>query len=159
MNDTMQEITDPVALADDSCWFCNDSLRDAPPPGGWLIEDKHWRVGAAPATYAIPGAVILEARRHVLDQAAFNESERRDYADVTGRVIGAIRASTGCDRVYQWATMDAYPHFHLWLLPWWTDSTERGPAYLSASVLNITPDENATARAAKSIATELGATA
>lgn len=49
-------------------------------------------------------------------------------------MLRAIRTGTGCDRVYQWATMDAYPHFHVWLLPWRTTSQTRGPDHLVETI-------------------------
>jgi len=127
----------------ESCWFC-DTDRADPPPGGWLLEDDTWRAGAAPASYAPAGTVILEARRHVADQSGFDATERATVAEVTGRLLDAVRAATGCDRVYQWATMDAYPHFHLWLVPWSESAALRGPRYLVDAVVNGTPDEAAT---------------
>ena len=132
----------------DSCWFCDDPRAD-PPPGGWLVDDGTWRAGAAPASYAVPGTVILEARRHVADQSGFDATERASIAEVTGRLLTAVRAATGCDRVYQWATMDAYPHFHLWLVPWLEDAPLRGPRYLVDAVVGRTADEPATAAAAE----------
>lgn len=137
------------------CWFCHDTERDEMPPGGWLIDDRVWRAGAAPASYAIPGTVILESRRHVLDQANFDERERGTVADVTGRLLAAIREATGCNRVYQWATMDGYPHFHLWLVPWSFSSDLRGPHHLVASVINVQPDPATTLHTANAIATAL----
>jgi hypothetical protein len=128
----------------EACWFCDDADRTDPPPGGWLLEDDTWRAGAAPASYAVPGTVVLEARRHVADQAGFDATERATFAGVTGRLLSAIREATGCARVYQWSTMDRYPHFHLWLLPWPADAATRGPRYLVDSVFHIEPDEAAT---------------
>ena len=136
-------------MDESDCWFCNDADRTDPPPGGWLIEDDTWRAGAAPASYAVPGTVILEARRHVADQAGFDETERATVAEVTGCLLGAVRTATGCDRVYQWATMDAYAHFHLWLVPWWADAALRGPRYLVEAVVGREPDEAATDAAAE----------
>ena len=127
-----------------TCWFCDDAARTDLPPGGWLLEDETWRAGAAPASYGVPGTVILESRRHVADQSGFDEAERASVAGVTGRLIGAIREATGCDRVYQWATMDRYPHFHLWLVPWASSSASRGPRYLVEAVVGIEPDQAAT---------------
>src|SRR4051812_21501522 len=133
---------------DESCWFCADSVRLDPPPSGWLVDDGTWRAGAAPAAYAVPGTVILESRRHVADQSGFDEVERATVAEVTGRLIAAVRTATGCDRVYQWATMDAHPHFHLWLVPWSECGTSRGPRYLVDAVVDVVPDEQATMAAA-----------
>jgi hypothetical protein len=116
------------------CWFCDVDLRTDPPPTGWLYDDGVWRAGHAPAGYAIAGTVVLEAYRHVLDQAAMSAQEAASLVGVTGRLVTAIRQATGCDRVYQWATMDAFPHFHLWLVPWSSSGALRGPRHLVASV-------------------------
>ena len=138
------------------CWFCNDAERTDRPPGGWLLDDGTWRAGAAPASYAVPGTVILEARRHVADQSGFDATERATVAEVTGRLLTAVRTATGCDRVYQWATMDAYAHFHLWLVPWWQDGELRGPRYLVDAVVGREPDEAATDAAAERLRAALG---
>jgi hypothetical protein len=140
----------------DGCWFCDDDARSDLPPGGWLLEDATWRAGAAPASYGVPGTVILEARRHVADQAGFDATERATVAAVTGRLLGAIREATGCARVYQWATMDRYPHFHLWLVPWSADATLRGPRYLVDAVVHVEPDEAATRATAGRLRGALG---
>jgi diadenosine tetraphosphate (Ap4A) HIT family hydrolase len=132
----------------DECWFCAETRSD-PPPGGWLVDDDTWRAGAAPASYGVPGTVILEAKRHVADQAGFDDTERATLAEVTGRLLEAVRAATGADRVYQWATMDAHPHFHLWLVPWHETAGTRGPRYLVEAVVNRVPDEAATLAAAE----------
>jgi diadenosine tetraphosphate (Ap4A) HIT family hydrolase len=127
------------------CWFCDDDVRDKDlPPGGWLLEDATWRAGAAPASYGVPGTVILESRRHVADQADFDATERATLATVTGRLLRAVREATGCARVYQWATMDRYPHFHLWLVPWPAEAGSRGPRYLVDAVVHVEPNEAAT---------------
>lgn len=34
------------------------------------------------------------------------------------------------------ATVDRYPHFHLWLVPWWEESGLRGPRYLVESLVH-----------------------
>lgn len=135
-------------MSESDCWFCDDSARTDRPPGGWLVDDGTWRAGAAPASYAVPGTVILESRRHVADQSGFDETERATVAEVTGRLLEAVRTATGCDRVYQWATMDAYPHFHLWLVPWFANGPTRGPRYLVDAVVDVTPDEEATSAVA-----------
>lgn len=118
----------------DGCWFCDDERPD-PAPGGWLVDDGTFRAGHAPATYSCAGTVILETRRHATDQSDFDPQEAARLASVTGELIAAIRTVTDCDRVYQWATMDGFPHFHLWLIPWWEASALRGPRYLAATVV------------------------
>ncbi|MGH3505520.1 MAG: hypothetical protein ACRDQA_32195 [Nocardioidaceae bacterium] len=135
------------------CWFCNDDLRD-PPAGGWLYEDAWWRVGHVPAEYAVAGTVIIESRRHVPDQSLMTPDEERTLVPLTGRVLAAVTSVTQCDRVYQWATMDAYPHFHLWLLPWWASGPLRGPRYLADALVDSSgaSAEEATEAAARLMA-------
>lgn len=116
----------------DDCWFCHDERRLDRPAGPWLVDDGTWRAAHTPPAYAIAGTVVLESVRHVLDQAEMDPAERATLAAVTGRLVAAIRETTGCDRVYQWASMAGHPHFHLWLLPWWQESALQGPAYLAA---------------------------
>ena len=139
-----------------SCWFCDDSVRVDQPPGGWLLEDDVWRASAAPASYGVAGTVILESRRHVADQSGFDEAERNTFAEVTGRLLTAVREATGCSRVYQWATMDRYPHFHLWLVPWAEGSPTRGPRYLLDAIVDVEPDEDASNAAAARLHELLG---
>ena len=115
---------------DESCWFCNPAVRTDPPPGGWLIEDRTWRAGHVPPGYGPAGTVVLETRRHVLDQSGFDDDEARSCVEVTGRLVEAVREVTGCDRVYLWATMDGFPHFLVWLAPWASTAELRGPRYL-----------------------------
>ena len=103
-----------------------------------LLDDGTWRAGHAPASYAPVGTVILESRRHVLDQAEFDDTESRTWAEVTGRLVEAIRRATGCDRVYQWATMDGFPHFHVWLVPWSSTDDLRGPRFLADRLVDGT---------------------
>ncbi len=134
----MTEATTPR----DGCWFCGRRPAEDAPPGGWLIDDDLWRAGHTPASYAPAGTVVLELRRHALDQAEFTTAELDTVGPVTGRLVTAIREVTGADRVYQWASMAAYPHFHLWLLPWWAHAGARGPDYLQEAVHSggCTPD-------------------
>jgi diadenosine tetraphosphate (Ap4A) HIT family hydrolase len=135
-------------MSDDSCWFCADP-RTEPPPGGWLVDDELWRAGHAPASYSCAGTMVLESRRHVLDASGFTDEEAASYGAVLGRLVGAMRAGTGCDRVYQWSTMDKYPHFHVWLLPWWRTSGSRGPAYLAETVFHGAPEHDVDLTAAR----------
>jgi hypothetical protein len=127
---------DGMTDRDDTCWFCNPAVRGDPPAGGWLLEDATWRAGHVPAGHGPAGTVVLETRRHVLDQAGFDDAEATTCAEVTGRLVTAVRQATGCDRVYQWATMDAYAHFHLWLVPWSRDDDLRGPRFLADRLVN-----------------------
>jgi hypothetical protein len=70
------------------------------------------------------------------------------------------RAATARDRVYQWATMDAFPHFHPWLIPGWAGSGLRAPRYLTAAIVDVeAADPDLVLATAHRIAAELAAAA
>lgn len=116
------------------CWFCRDDRGAEAPPGGWIHRDARWSAWHGLAGWGPPGTVILESRRHFLDFAAMDPSEARTFAPLLGRLVTAIKYAVGAQRVYTWSTMDAYPHLHVWLIPWWRDSRARGPRYLLDSL-------------------------
>lgn len=128
------------------CWFCDDSVRADKPAGGWAYEDSRWRVGHAPASYGPAGLVVLESRRHFLDAAKMTPDEAASFGPLLGRVIGAIKQSTGATRVYIFSTMAQYPHFHAMLIPWSEEQERRGPDYLNH--LPVCTDEEAERTAA-----------
>jgi diadenosine tetraphosphate (Ap4A) HIT family hydrolase len=143
---------------DEGCWFCNPDVRTDPPPGSWLVEDESWRASHVPPGYGPAGTVILETRRHVLDQSGFDGTEASTCSLVVGRLVDAVRQVTGCDRVYQWATMDGFPHFHLWLVPWSAADDLRGPRFLvDRLVIEDGCDEESAQRTADALRQVLGA--
>lgn len=146
-------IPDVAGQAD--CWFCNDAERGGSPPGGWLLDDGIWRAGAAPVGMTAAGTVVLESRRHVLDQSGFDTREAITFVPALGQLLTAIRGALGCDRVYQWSTMAAYEHFHVWLIPWWRASAHEGPGHLVDAVEQAAPEPEVLAAAAR-VAAELG---
>ena len=50
---------------------------------------------------------------------------------VLNRLVPAIKAATGVQRVYFLAVMERAPHFHLWLVPKKNEGELRGVAYLA----------------------------
>jgi diadenosine tetraphosphate (Ap4A) HIT family hydrolase len=122
-----------MSATSEPCWFCRESRGEDEPPGGWIYQDAHWVAGHAPVGHGPPGLVILESRRHFLDASEMTPEEAATFGPVLGRVTGAIRDVVGADRVYTWASMKAYPHLHVWLVPWRPGGAE-GIEYLAASI-------------------------
>ena len=84
--------------------------------------------------------------------------EAATCARVTGRLVDAVRGVTGCDRVYQWATMDGFPHFHVWLVPWSAGDDLRGPRFLADRLVTQDGcDEETAQRTAAALRLSLGA--
>jgi diadenosine tetraphosphate (Ap4A) HIT family hydrolase len=106
-------------------------LLDVPRPGGYIVEEEHFLAEHAPLQESSAGTVILEARRHLLDFGDMTPAELAEVGSVLHRLIPAIKAATGVQRVYYLAVMERAPHFHLWLVPKKDEGDLRGVAYLA----------------------------
>jgi diadenosine tetraphosphate (Ap4A) HIT family hydrolase len=104
---------------------------DVPIPGGYVVEDEHFLVEHAPLQESSAGTLIVEARRHLLDFGEMTPTESAELGSILHRLIPAIKAATGVQRVYYLAVMERAPHFHLWLVPKQNDAELRGLAYLA----------------------------
>jgi diadenosine tetraphosphate (Ap4A) HIT family hydrolase len=107
------------------------ALLDAPRPGGYILEGEHFLAEHAPLQESSAGTVILEARRHLLDFGDMTAAELADIGPLLHRLVPAIKAATGVQRVYYLAVMEHAPHFHLWLVPRKDQGELRGIAYLA----------------------------
>ena len=106
-------------------------LLDAPRPGGYIVEGEHFLAEHAPLQESSAGTVILESRRHLLDFGEMTPAELAEFGSVAHRLVPAIKAATGVQRVYLLAVMERAPHFHLWLVPRKDEGQLRGVAYLA----------------------------
>jgi diadenosine tetraphosphate (Ap4A) HIT family hydrolase len=106
-------------------------LLDVPRPGGYIVEGEHFLAEHAPLQESSAGTVILEARRHLLDFGDMTPAELAEFGSTAHRLVPAIKAATGVQRVYLLAVMERAPHFHLWLVPKKNEGELRGLAYLA----------------------------
>ena len=106
-------------------------LLDVPIPGGHVVEGEHFLVEHAPLQESSAGTVIVEARRHLLDFGEMTPTESAELGSILHRLVPAVKAATGVQRVYFLALMERAPHFHLWLVPKKNDGELQGVAYLA----------------------------
>jgi diadenosine tetraphosphate (Ap4A) HIT family hydrolase len=106
-------------------------LLDVPRPGGYIVEGEHFLAEHAPLQESSAGTVIVEARRHLLDFGEMTPAELAELGSILNRLVPAIKAATGVQRVYFLALMERAPHFHLWLVPKKNEGELRGVAYLA----------------------------
>jgi len=106
-------------------------LLDSGRPGGYIVEGEHFLAEHAPLQESSAGTVILEARRHLLDFGEMTPAELAELGPILHRLVPAIKAATGVQRVYFLAVMERAPHFHLWLVPKKNEGELRGAAYLA----------------------------
>jgi diadenosine tetraphosphate (Ap4A) HIT family hydrolase len=128
------------------------ALLDVPIPGGYIVEGEHFLVEHAPVQESGAGTVIVEARRHLLDFADMTPAESAELGPLLHRLVPAVKAATGVERVYYLAVMERAPHFHLWLVPRLKEAELRGAAYLAQQ-----PPLTATPSAAEAMAKQIRA--
>src|SRR5271154_6583614 len=107
------------------------ALLDAPRPGGYIVEGEHFLVEHAPLQSSSAGTVIVEARRHLLDFGDMTPTESAELGSVLHRLVPAVKAATGVERVYYLALMERAAHFYLWLVPKKNGGEIRGGDYLA----------------------------
>jgi diadenosine tetraphosphate (Ap4A) HIT family hydrolase len=106
-------------------------LLDAPRPDGYIVEGEHFLVEHAPLQSSSAGTVIVEARRHLLDFGEMTPTESAELGSLLHRLVPAVKAATGVERVYFLALMERVAHFHLWLVPKKNEDPLRGVEYMA----------------------------
>ena len=107
------------------------ALLDHPMPGGYIVTSEHFLVEHAPLQESSAGTVIVEARRHLLDFGDMAPTESAELGPLLHRLVPAVKAATGVERVYFLALMERAAHFHLWLVPKKNEGELRGLAYMA----------------------------
>ena len=106
-------------------------ILDTPLPGGYIVDSEHFLVEHAPVQESSAGTVIVEAKRHLLDFGEMTPTESAELGSMLHRLVPAVKAATGVQRVYFLALMERAPHFHLWLVPKKNEGELRGVDYLA----------------------------
>lgn len=131
-----KQIGSPPFYHRSDCFICRrqdgQGHEEAPPPGGYIVEAKHFLAEHAPVKMSNAGTVIVESRRHLLDFGEMTREESAELGSILHRLVPAVKAATGAHRVYFLALMERAPHFHLWLVPKKEGSRLKGAAYLAA---------------------------
>jgi diadenosine tetraphosphate (Ap4A) HIT family hydrolase len=133
------EIGPPPYYHRSDCNICRvqDGLKtgserlDAPRPGRYIVDGEHFLVEHAPPKLSGAGTVIVEARRHLLDFGEMTPAESAELGSLLHRLVPAVKAATGVERVYFLALMERVAHFHLWLVPKQNEGELRGVDYLA----------------------------
>src|ERR1700678_3238757 len=70
---------------------------------------------------------------HLLDFGHMKPAESAELGSVLHRLVPAVKAATGVQRVYYLGLMERAPHFHLWLVPKKDEGDRRGVEYMALS--------------------------
>ena len=107
--------------------------RDAgsAPPWDCILRTQYWDVVHSYNT-ALPGWLVLVARRHITAIDELTEEEAVELGMLLRRVSRALKEITGCLKTYviQFAEMAEHPHVHFHVVPRMADQPEnrRGTA-------------------------------
>jgi diadenosine tetraphosphate (Ap4A) HIT family hydrolase len=82
-----------------------------------IYEDALWHLRHDDAPSAVPGWLMLIARRHVGGPAHFDDDEARSLGPILRRVSRLLEEETGALRIYTAALGESSPHFHAHLVP------------------------------------------
>lgn len=99
------------------CPICLSIATSGSPQGEELARRRHWRARSHPSPAPLAGWVILDLLRHAEGIDALLPEEALELASLLVDATAAVKAATGCDRVYLLAFAEAVPHLHLHLAP------------------------------------------
>jgi diadenosine tetraphosphate (Ap4A) HIT family hydrolase len=123
------------------CFLCQKHAGQvAPPPGGYIYEDLHWRVCHAPVDKGPLGTLFVESQRHFLDFAELLPDEAASYGVLLKRLYTQLKFITGAEHIYQVVLLEGVPHFHAWLVPRTKEIPERGLKFLEKDLNCNAPD-------------------
>lgn len=121
------------------CYTCEMAARrhaGQAPKWDNIYHTRFWDVAHAYNT-ALPGWLVLIARRHIEALDELTDDEAVELGLLIRRVSTALRTVTGCKKTYviQFAEAAEHPHVHLHIVPRMADlpKDRRGPkifAYL-----------------------------
>lgn len=95
-----------------------------------IYHTDYWDVAHAYNT-ALPGWLVLVARRHIESLDELTDDEAMELGRLIQRVSAALKTATGCRKTYvvQFAEAAEHPHVHVHVIPRMADQPEdrRGP--------------------------------
>lgn len=99
----------------DPCPICTslDAERDP----AEILRRGGFRIRRHPSPSPIAGWTIVDLVRHAATLDELSGDEAAELGRLVSAVVGAIRAATGCDRVYVLSFAEAARHVHVHLAP------------------------------------------
>jgi len=90
-----------------------------------IYQTPYWDVAHSYDT-ALPGWLVLVARRHITAVDELTEAEAAELGQLIRRVSAALREVTGCLKTYviQLAERAEHPHVHFHIIPRMADQPE-----------------------------------
>lgn len=116
----------------DECFSCEQNSRiTSLAPRERILVGEGWRVAHAFST-ALPGWLVLVARRHITTISELEAAEAAELGQLSHRMSRALTEVTGCVKTYVAAFSEApgFTHLHVHVIPRARDlpAEEHGPA-------------------------------
>lgn len=113
----------------------------AAPPWDSIFRIDHWDVAHSYDT-ALPGWLVLVARRHITSVAELTEAEAAELGQLIRRISIALKEVTGCLKTYvvQFAENEDHQHVHFHIIPRMADHPEERRSTRIFGYLGV-PDE------------------
>jgi diadenosine tetraphosphate (Ap4A) HIT family hydrolase len=94
-------------------------------PGGILHREGGFALHALAGPSPLAGWLVLTSERHARGWYDLEEAELRQLGPLAARVMKAQRTALHAEHVYAFAIGDLVQHFHLHLVPRYSDTPER----------------------------------
>lgn len=107
------------------CFACEVVRGGRVPAGGILLRQGGFLLHAVADATPLRGWLVLTCERHVRGWYDLDEGELSGLGPLAARVMAAQRAALGAEHVYAFAIGDVVKHFHLHLVPRYSDTPER----------------------------------
>jgi diadenosine tetraphosphate (Ap4A) HIT family hydrolase len=96
-----------------------------PPPGGVVHRAGGFALHALAGESPLPGWLVLTSERHVRAWYDLDPAPAAALGPLAQQVMRAQRSALGAEHVYAFAIGDVLRHFHLHLVPRFSDTPER----------------------------------
>jgi diadenosine tetraphosphate (Ap4A) HIT family hydrolase len=138
------------------CAACALVAGERVAPGGILLREGGFALHAPADPAPIRGWLVLTSERHARAWYDLVEPELAALGPLAARVMAAQRGALGAEHVYAFAIGDVLHHFHLHLVPRFSDTPERlrGRRCFDAAPGDALGEAEAT-RAAQAVAAQL----
>lgn len=113
-------------ISSDDCFICRKHNGELKVNGGCLYEDEFIYVGHIgsnePLVYL--GYLIVDLKRHAAGYGDMNDDEARAIGFILNKLGRILKNSENAEHVYSFVHGDAFPHFHVHLIPRYTGTPE-----------------------------------
>jgi len=108
------------------CFICEVNEGRQRAPGGFIYEDEYWLADHG-VSRLVRGYVVLKPKRHVHELADLLPHEAATLGVAAQRLLAAMRAALGTERIYVCSFAETVHHLHFHLLPRYADMPGLGP--------------------------------